>query len=370
MNDNEEFENMFGELKSEGLSAEERDAMRTRISLFMKANPARAPFYIHALDSVLGIFSSPAQFSFARGHRFQMTAAVLALVLVIGVGTSYAAQTTVPGDLLYPIKIHVTEPIQGALATSASAQADWNAQVAARRLGEAETLAAQGKLSTTVESDLATALDQATDNFDTDVSQLAQTPQNAPTVADAQSAMEATLAVHAQILNQLNTAVPQSRAALAPLLARVQSQEVAVGNARAATDQVVAASTGAAVQADAETTQGDAEGALSAARVLVAQTSSATSAPAVSDAFMAEQAIGAGDEKLAQGDYGAALATFQSAVLDANEAQMHISAEDQLKNQTGISLPAATTTASASSTAALSATTTSATSTTSEGSGL
>ncbi len=74
-------------------------------------------------------------------------------------GTAYAAQGTLPGDLLYPIKIHVTEPVAGALAISTQAKAQWNAGVAQERVQEAEKLAYKGDLTASATQEIQTNFD-------------------------------------------------------------------------------------------------------------------------------------------------------------------------------------------------------------------
>jgi hypothetical protein len=357
----DEFEKMLGAIKGTKFSNDERDVMRSRLRFFMNTHPAEAPFALRTLDSFSdGVSSMGSQLSFMHGFRFRSVGvAALALVLAVGVGTSYAAQDALPGDALYGIKINVNEPVQGSLATSPSAQADWNTELAQRRLAEAATLAAEGKLTPSAESSVAAGLDQATDNFDANVAVLSQSPGNVATIANAQSGMEATLDVDADVLDQLQSVVPASQSAITPLLARVRSRAIAISNAQGNSDMAVAASTGAGIESAAETKKDDAEGQLSAARTLAAQALS-TSTPAASETFDAEQAIGAGDASLHAGQYGVALATYQSAVLDAQKAQLRLDLTTQLKQQTGISLPAATDTPAA---VTSDSTTTSATST-------
>ena len=53
-------------------------------------------------------------FSYSR-----LTAVTLALLLIfISTGTLYASETALPGDILYPVKIHATESLRGALAVT------------------------------------------------------------------------------------------------------------------------------------------------------------------------------------------------------------------------------------------------------------
>ncbi len=78
----------------------------------------------------------------------------MVLMLALGGGASVAAEGSVPGDVLYPVKIRVNEQVRGVLATSAEADAEWEAELASRRLEEVQKLKSRG----TVEADIATEL--------------------------------------------------------------------------------------------------------------------------------------------------------------------------------------------------------------------
>ncbi len=90
-----------------------------------------------------------------------MSAALLILVASLG-GTAYAANGSLPGQPLYPIKINVTEPVETALIPSASGKAAWHAILAERRLDEATQLAVKGSLDSATQQSLS-------DNFSTHV---------------------------------------------------------------------------------------------------------------------------------------------------------------------------------------------------------
>ncbi len=109
----------------------EKAAMRARLVAAM--TPARSVPH-----------KSPYQWMF-----YTRTVATFALVLVIIVstGTAYAAEGALPGATLYPIKTNVIEPLTVALATTPAAKAEANATIAATRVEEAQTLAAQGNLT-------------------------------------------------------------------------------------------------------------------------------------------------------------------------------------------------------------------------------
>lgn len=87
---------------------------------------------------------SPYQWFFAPRALTIMAAALL---VVISSGTAYAAQGSLPGGVLYPVKVSVLEPMAVALARSPAAKAEANATIAATRVEEAQTLAAQGTLT-------------------------------------------------------------------------------------------------------------------------------------------------------------------------------------------------------------------------------
>jgi hypothetical protein len=70
-------------------------------------------------------------------------ASVVAVILLVGTGVA-SAEYTVPGDLLYPIKVGVTEPIIKQLAISTEAKAYAHVTFANRRLREVEELAVTG----------------------------------------------------------------------------------------------------------------------------------------------------------------------------------------------------------------------------------
>src|SRR3989344_5378889 len=75
---------------------------------------------------------------------------ILAILLAISAGVSYSAESSLPGDVLYPIKTDLNERIQGWLALSAKAESEHQANFAIRRLEEAEQAKAEGKVKAEV----------------------------------------------------------------------------------------------------------------------------------------------------------------------------------------------------------------------------
>ncbi len=117
------------------LTHHERDTMRAAVREFMRTNP---------LAVYGGATPSPYHYFFIE--RAMPFVAILLFILVSAGGTAFAAEGTLPGDVLYPVKISVNEQVQSALAFSPSAKAEVHASLAERRLEEAEALASVGKL--------------------------------------------------------------------------------------------------------------------------------------------------------------------------------------------------------------------------------
>ncbi len=95
------------------------------------------------------------------------------IFILTGGGVVFASQDSLPDSILYPIKVSVIEPIEGALSFSPKAKAKHESKLASTRLIEAETLASHGKLDIKQEKKInkllvshTIALNKALDNAD------------------------------------------------------------------------------------------------------------------------------------------------------------------------------------------------------------
>ncbi len=86
-------------------------------------------------------------------------AIALIAVLALGGGASVVANNSVPGDVLYGLKIGVNEKIEAALAFSDESRADEHLEAIAERHAEAKELDAEGKLSAEVKASLNANID-------------------------------------------------------------------------------------------------------------------------------------------------------------------------------------------------------------------
>ncbi len=129
-----------------------RERTRALLSEYVKMRPIRlaepAPTPTPVYGGVLTFFM-----------RHSMPVTVMALVLTISGSTAAAAESALPGETLYPIKIHVTEEVRATLALSPKAKADWEMSRAERRLEEAVILSLIGELNDDAREEIDTNLD-------------------------------------------------------------------------------------------------------------------------------------------------------------------------------------------------------------------
>lgn len=132
-------------------------------------------------------------------QKYYMTGLAIGLMLVIGGGTSFAAQGALPGDTLYPVKVGVNERVEGAFAIGAENQAEFESERAERRLEEAEKLAVQGRLN-------AETREEITERFDAHVrsalesTQRLDAEQKQDIASRIHSRIESAFSAHAEVL--------------------------------------------------------------------------------------------------------------------------------------------------------------------------
>ncbi|MBU6323530.1 MAG: hypothetical protein KGI41_00675 [Patescibacteria group bacterium] len=137
------------------LTPEMRERMRGAVMTHVRENP-RARTGV----PVPSPYVSQAAAIFAYVNRPWARALALLLIVVLSGGTlSYAAEGTLPGDTLYPLKVDVTEPVRTYLAATPFAKASWEMTLAARRIDEAATLAVDGRFASSTALTLTAAFE-------------------------------------------------------------------------------------------------------------------------------------------------------------------------------------------------------------------
>lgn len=154
----------------------------------MKPLPASAPQSI-----------SITWFSFSWIHR--PIVAALAFAFIFTGGVSFAAESALPGDVLYAIKKNVNESVKVALATDVTAQASVQIELAERRIAEASALAAEDRLDEATQESLATAFESHTESAKIIMEEI--DAEDSSAAAEISSSFETRLRAREEILAQI-----------------------------------------------------------------------------------------------------------------------------------------------------------------------
>lgn len=163
-----------------------------------------------------------------------LTAVMAALLIVIigGSGVSYAAESALPGDFLYPVKIHVNEEVKGRmLMKDSESAARWQATRAERRLKEAETLARNATLTEDARLVLAENFRKHSRAVQADI--LSLQAENNDAAGAIGMDFEAVLRAHARLLGSLGEERSDQLATIDALMddvheARMEAEELNV----------------------------------------------------------------------------------------------------------------------------------------------
>jgi hypothetical protein len=146
------FKKAVESIRETRLSQTEKSAILARLSAYQAAHPPKAPLVISPFASF---------FTMKNAYAFAAT------LLLIATGTvAHAAESSLPGEALYAVKVKVNEPLRGALSFSASAKAEWETKKLERRLEEAEKLALKGKFDSKALAEVEKHIDRHFDDHD------------------------------------------------------------------------------------------------------------------------------------------------------------------------------------------------------------
>lgn len=149
---NKNLNNLIKELKKISLTVDEKSRLLAQLDAYSASHqPIKTPYY----------FSRPLTYTFA----------CLSIVILIGGSTVFASEKALPGDVLYPIKIHISEPLKVALATTHEAKDRVRVQHIEERLNEAEILAVQGRLATTTVAEINDSVKSSINSIKSDLSE-------------------------------------------------------------------------------------------------------------------------------------------------------------------------------------------------------
>jgi hypothetical protein len=183
---NDEQLNKLHMLKEEKLSVTERDTIRGRMLAFVEAHPAR-------------IASRATGKQMLRvGGRSLVAGGAFALFVLSG-GVSFAAERSLPGDLLYPIKVRVNEGVERVLAVTPEAKSAVAHRHIETRAIETEQLVEEARLSDSAKATLRKEAQSSLRSFDDAKAQLEKKGKKIEAKARAH-ALKETIAEHREAL--------------------------------------------------------------------------------------------------------------------------------------------------------------------------
>lgn len=310
---------IFTSLKRVRLTDRERQTQQRAVVEFVLQNPER--------EGIRDFRAFTARWSFRVMFRPGYALVSMVALLLVGGGTSWAAEKALPGDWLYPVKIGINENVRTALTLTPVARAQWTSQQAVRRLSEAEKLAIQGRLDQQVKADLVNRFTASVQNANQESTRLAVSGQ-AQTASELNSHLEATLRAHQRILNELEEhhTTERDHEPVNHLIANVNAAlEVAESNRKKTEDDVIRG-TDPSVKAAAEDTLHTAEQKISEVQTFLQPRLEAMKSPAREDAnkdvSTARESILEGKKKLKEEKFGDAYAEFQKAQRIAQETKI------------------------------------------------
>lgn len=182
-------EYLLEKLRDIALPEESRTRMRAALSAYADFHTVRPK-------------AAPSQgagfFAMLHARRNSIPAALLLFITLTG-GTAFGAEKALPGTILYPVKIHVTEPVQLALTPTLEGKAEVHAELAERRLEEATVLALTRGLDEGTQGYLEAQFGAHVDESLAAADTLAEDGREVESL-DVRTALEAKLVAHADIL--------------------------------------------------------------------------------------------------------------------------------------------------------------------------
>lgn len=265
--------------------------------------------------------------------------AILIIMTLAGGGVSMAAEGTLPGDLLYPVKVNINEEVRASLTFSEEASANWEARRAGRRLEEAQKLAAKGEVNEEVRTKLEERFGAHADRVEARIEKI-QARGDINAAVDIASNFETSLKAHERILAEIEAGTEARGASSAevkvkPLTVKIKTEIDNVIKARVRLEQRIASEDGK------PETKIAAEGKLNAVGNMIASTrlflegrEEKLGAEAVREAKaklqVAENLIVEGRAKIETDLYGEAFNLANKAIRTAEVARLLLEAENRL----------------------------------------
>lgn len=205
---------LFEKINNEGLTQKEKEQGFLALQNFISKNKPKeikSPFYNNTF------------FILVRQRSFAIPVALF-LIIIISSGTVLASQNSLPGDILYPVKL-LSEGVESATTLSVKSKAEVQAKHAITRLAEVEKLAVLGDLSSTLGTEVSKQFQVQAQQATQDIATL----KDSGALIDAakiSSSFESSLVGHEERMRQLDNIISKKtrRDGLSNIVTSVQNQ--------------------------------------------------------------------------------------------------------------------------------------------------
>lgn len=302
--------------------------LQGNLSLFIKTHPAGVRFFDFLRHQYRSTISNKFKVSFLKPMPI-----LLAIALLLSGGASFAAQKALPGDALYPIKVGINENVMSWLTLSNEAKANFDAELATRRLEEAEKLAAKSRLTADVRTQIETNFKEHSDSVQARIKNF-DDPEKG---AELSAQFETSLKAHQKILLDIgNSKGGDTGDEIKPLSVQIKSETDDISGERDSQEEKVVSQNTPDVKAAAEGKLNAAENKIAEVKKFIDEQSGKLGSSATVQANarikVADDLVIQGKAKLDAGAYGEAFSLFQKAKDAAQSAKILVEAKEELED--------------------------------------
>ncbi|GEM_PF-3385347 len=190
------FEKLIAVFKSQSLSKIEKEEMLKSIRYAIAADDLKKES-----SQKVSLFSRFFSLRIVANRRVFAAFSLMVLVLS-SAGVSKAAEQSLPGDFLYPVKTQVNEKIKTSLASTAQQKAQVASELTLKRLDEAEVLLEHGKLDEDKKEVITKNLEKHNEEIKKRITELGES-ENISTATDLDDQLGWSLEGHAKVLDKL-----------------------------------------------------------------------------------------------------------------------------------------------------------------------
>ena len=199
---NEQFKKT---LQSVRMTSSDKEAVRGALLSEIALNPFKNGVIEASVRNSSSIRHKLRRKTLTRHNILTRMPIAILIAIFMGGGVSYAAAGTVPGDTLYPVKIHVNENAESAFAIGGDARAKLEAKLALRRLEEAEKIESKHEMSKEDKAELKANFDEHTTNIEAELKGM----EKRDDAKEISSQFEISLSQHMSALGLLGVHVEQ-----------------------------------------------------------------------------------------------------------------------------------------------------------------